>query len=96
MPADTRKNRMNGQGLRTIKGYVISVPRAGDAYQAHVAIQQDDEEFRIVPRGTGVDLNESVGLLVEASGTVEQHDDIWYLQVRKYTILEDDSWLEDA
>ncbi|MDD2965995.1 MAG: hypothetical protein PHN64_00660 [Desulfovibrionaceae bacterium] len=87
---------MNAQGLRTVKGYVISVPRDGDIHQAHVAIQQDDEEYRILPRGTGVDLNESVGLLVEARGTVEQQDDLYYLQVRKYTILEDDSWLEDA
>lgn len=87
---------MSGQGSVVIKGYVTSVPHGGDVRHARVAIrQQDDTEYRVVPRGAGVDLNDSVGLPVEAVGTVEERDDILYLNVRGYTLLEDDSWLEE-
>lgn len=78
-----------------VKGYVTSVPRATDSRQARVAILQDDVEYRIVPRGAGVDLDDAIGILVEVNGVLEEYDDIRYLSVRSYTLLEDDSWLED-
>ncbi|MDR3357620.1 MAG: hypothetical protein LBN96_01920 [Desulfovibrio sp.] len=46
---------MNADTTR-VKGYVVALPRLADARQARVAIVQDDVEYRIVPRGAGVDL----------------------------------------
>ena len=79
----------------TIKGYVTAMPRSVDARQARVAVVQDDVEYRIVPRGAGVDLDDAVSLPVEVSGQLEEADGVSYLVVRGYTVLEDDSWLEE-
>ena len=79
----------------TIRGYVAAVPRSVDARQARVAVVQDDVEYRIVPRGAGVDLDDEVSLPVEVSGLVEEADGEVYLTVRGYKVLEDDSWLEE-
>ena len=79
----------------TVRGYVAAVPRSVDARQARVAVVQDDVEYRIVPRGAGVDLDDEVSLSVEVSGLVEEADGVVYLTVRGYKVLEDDSWLEE-
>ena len=79
----------------TVRGYVAAVPRSVDARQARVAVVQDDVEYRIVPRGAGVDLDDEVSLPVEVSGHVEEADGVVYLTVRGYKVLEDDSWLEE-
>lgn len=79
----------------TVRGYVAAVPRTVDARQARVAVMQDDVEYRIMPRGAGVDLDDEVSLPVEVSGQVEEADGVLYLTVRGYTVLEDDSWLEE-
>ena len=79
----------------TIRGYVAAVPRSVDARQARVAVVQDDVEYRIVPRGAGVDLDDEVSLPVEVSGIVDEADGVVYLTVRGYKVLEDDSWLEE-
>ena len=79
----------------TVRGYVAAVPRSVDARQARVAVVQDDEEYRIVPRGAGVDLDDEVSLPVEVSGLVDEADGVVYLTVRGYKVLEDDSWLEE-
>ena len=79
----------------TITGYVTAMPRSVDARQARVAVVQDDVEYRIVPRGAGVDLDDAVSLPVEVSGQLEEADGVSYLVVRGYTVLEDDSWLEE-
>ena len=79
----------------TIKGYVTAMPRSVDARQARVAVVQDDVEYRIVPRGAGVDLDDAVSLTVEVFGLLEEADGVNYLVVRDYTVLEDDSWLEE-
>ena len=79
----------------TVIGYVAAVPRSVDARQARVAVVQDDVEYRIVPRGAGVDLDDEVSLPVEVSGHVEESDGVVYLTVRGYKVLEDDSWLEE-
>ena len=79
----------------TIRGYVAAMPRSVDARQARVAVVQDDVEYRIVPRGAGVDLDDEVSVPVEVSGLVEEADGVFYLTVRGYKVLEDDSWLEE-
>lgn len=71
------------------------MPRSVDARQARVAVIQDDVEYRIVPRGAGVDLDDEVSLTVEVTGQHEEVDGVNYLVVRGYTVLEDDSWLEE-
>ena len=88
------RQHMNKSPL-TIKGYVTAVPRSVDARQARVAVIQDDVEYRIVPRGAGVDLDDEVSLPVEVTGQHEEVDGVNYLVVRGYTVLEDDSWLEE-
>lgn len=79
----------------TVRGYVAAMPRAVDARQARVAVVQDDVEYRVMPRGAGVDLDDEVSLPVEATGLVEEADGFFYLTVRGYKVLEDDSWLEE-
>jgi hypothetical protein len=79
----------------TVRGYIAAVPRSVDARQARVAVVQDDVEYRIVPRGAGVDLDDEVSLPVEVSGIVDEADGVVYLTVRGYKVLEDDSWLEE-
>lgn len=79
----------------TVRGYVAAVPRSVDARQARVAVVQDDVEYRIVPRGAGVDLDDEVSVPVEVSGIMEEADGVVYLIVRGYRVLEDDSWLEE-
>lgn len=79
----------------TVKGYVAAVPHLVDARQARVAVMQDDVEYRIVPRGAGVDLDDEVSVPVEVTGLLEEQDGVNYLTVRGYKVLEDDSWLEE-
>ena len=79
----------------TVRGYIAAVPRSVDARQARVAVVQDDVEYRIVPRGAGVDLDDEVSVPVEVSGIVDEADGVVYLTVRGYKVLEDDSWLEE-
>lgn len=86
--------RMNKRPI-TVRGYVAAVPRTVDARQARVAVMQDDVEYRIVPRGAGVDLDDEVSVPVEVSGQVEEADGVLYLTVRGFKVLEDDSWLEE-
>lgn len=79
----------------TISGYVINLPRGSDSRQASVAIMQNDVEYRVLPRGAGVDLVDEVNVPVEATGLVEEEDGIFYIAVRGYNVLEDDAWLDD-
>ena len=74
---------------------MVAVPRAVDARQARVAVVQEDVEYRIVPRGAGVDLDDEVSVFVEVTGLLEESDGVNYLTVRGYKVLEDDSWLEE-
>lgn len=79
----------------TISGYVIALPRQADPRQANVAIVQDGIEYRVLPRGAGVDLIDEVNVPVEATGIVEEDDGVFYLTARGYKVLEDDAWLDD-
>ena len=74
----------------TISGYVVALPLHVDGNQAIVAIIQKDVEYRILPRGAGVDLADEVNAMVEAKGLVEERDGVNYLAVRTYRVLEED------
>lgn len=78
-----------------VSGYVVALPRNVDGHQAIVAIIQDDVEYRILPRGAGVDLADEVNAQVEATGLLEETDGIQYLAVRGYKVLEDDEWSDE-
>lgn len=80
----------------TISGYVVALPRNVDERQSIVAIVQDNVEYRVLPRGAGVDLVDEVNALVEATGLMEEKDGVQYIAVRGYKVLEDDaSWEEN-
>lgn len=86
---------MTTQGPITIVGYVTALPRSSDEQQARVAVVQDGVEYRIIPRGAGVDLDDHLSAQVEVKGIVTEQDDVRRLQVRGYRVLDDDSWLDD-
>lgn len=94
MDTETMSEYMSKNPI-TVRGYVAAMPRSVDARQARVAVVQDDVEYRVMPRGAGVDLDDEVSLPVEATGLVEEADGVLYLTVRGYKVLEDDSWLEE-
>ena len=59
-------------------------------------VVQDDVEYRIIPRGAGADLADEVSALVEVTGLLEQVDEVNYIQVRGYTLVDDtSSWDDD-
>ena len=83
--------------LRTIKGYVAALPVSADETKARVAIEEDGVVYHVIRRGAGVDLDDYLSSLVQATGVVSQdEDENWLINVRAYDLLEDDSWLEDA
>lgn len=79
----------------SITGMVVTLPRDSDARQADVAIMREGEEFRVLPRGAGIDLMDEVNASVEATGLVSEEDGVKYLAVRGYKVLDDDDWLDD-
>ena len=79
----------------TIKGYVIAIPPSSDEAQARVAIMFEDKEYRIIPRGAGVDLDDHLNTMVEANGICTETDGILRMQVRGYKVFDDDEWLDD-
>ena len=74
----------------TVRGYVEALPRRKDGRQARVAIVQDEVEYRVLTRGAGADLADEVSAQIEASGTVEEQDGVWYMTVRSYRVLDED------
>ena len=80
----------------TVRGYVAVLLRTSETHQSRVAIIQDDQEYRVLTKGAGVDLIDDVNAPIEAVGTVEEIDGDKYITVRKYRLLEDEnSWDED-
>lgn len=79
----------------TISGYVVALPRNVDAHQAIVAIIHNDVEYRVLPKGAGIDLDDEVNALVEANGLVGEEDGIKYIAVRGYKALDEDAWSDD-
>ena len=82
-------------GPTTVTGYVVTLPRNSDPHQASVAIVQDGVEYRVLPRGAGIDLVDEVNVAVEATGLINEEDEVFYITVRGYKVLEDDAWLDD-
>ncbi len=75
----------------TVQGIVTAVPL--DAKQSRIAIRQGEEEYRILPKAAGIDLEEEINVSVEARGELlTGDDDVRYLTVRSYTVLKDDAW----
>lgn len=87
---------MKSKSPATISGYVVALPRDLDPRQALVAIEQDGVEYRVLPRGAGVDLGDEVNARVEATGLLEEDGEITYLAARAFKVLEeDDSWADE-
>lgn len=78
----------------TLSGYIKALPDNVDERQAIVSLEQDGTEYRILPRGAGMDLIDEVNAMVQVTGLVEEIDDLKYLTVRGYKVLEDDAWEE--
>ena len=72
----------------TVTGYVVSI--AQDARKCRVAIQHETGSYNVLPRGAGLDLAEEVNAQVEAHGAVEEQDEVSYMTVRGYKLLDDD------
>ena len=82
-------------GLKKMADLMANLRQNPPTEIAGVAVrQQDDEEYRIVPRGAGVDLDDEVSVPVEVTGIVDELDGVRYLMVRGYKVLEDDTWLD--
>ncbi|MCR5813768.1 MAG: hypothetical protein K6G15_04680 [Desulfovibrio sp.] len=77
----------------TVKGIVVSVPV--DGRQTRIAVAQDGDEYRILPRAAGIDLEDEINVSVEVRGELLEEDEVKYLTVRSYKVLEDDAWDED-
>lgn len=92
---DFLRQKMSKEAV-SISGYVVALPKQADSRQANVAIVQDGVEYRVMPRGAGVDLIDEVNVPVEVIGSVEEDEEgIKYVFVRGYKVLEDDEWLDE-
>ena len=78
----------------TIKGYVTSVPL--DEKQTRIAVTQNDIEYRVLPKAAGVDLEDEINANVEVTADLLEEEDVKYLTVRKFTILDDDAAWDEA
>jgi len=81
---------------KTIRGYVTALPTSADETKARVAVESDGIAYHVIRRGAGVDLDEHLSTLVQVTGTVQQSNENWLINVRVYELLEDDAWLEDG
>lgn len=87
------------QNLITVRGYVVALPRQGGRDDAKVAIQDDDSgvEYKVVPRGMGLDLADHVNAKAEVTGTTQEKDEEVFIHVRQYKTQDeyDDDWYDD-
>lgn len=76
-----------------IRGDVALFAGRGDS---RVVVRAGDVEYRVMPRGAGVDLADEVGAQVEADGLVQEDaEGEFVIQVRSFRILgefEDGGW----
>ena len=78
----------------TVQGYVVSIPQ--DERKCRIAIQNDENQYRVLPKGAGVDLAEEVNAMVQVTGAVETRDEVAFMTVRGFKLLEDDgAWVSD-
>lgn len=88
------------QEQRTLKGYIIALPRqpgAGEEHAKAALLGEDGLEYHIVPRGMGIDLAGHINAGVEVSGLVWQKEEQFFVQVRDYTVDDafEDDWYDD-
>lgn len=90
---------MSGQqNLRTVTGYIITVPDGEAGEGVRVSVETDDgTEYFIVPKGMGLDLMEHVNARAEVRGIVEERGESRFLAVRAYTVRDgfEDDWYDD-
>ncbi|MDR2503700.1 MAG: hypothetical protein LBD82_04870 [Deltaproteobacteria bacterium] len=83
----------------TLKGYIVALPRhAGGEEGARAALRTEDGlEYRILPKGMGLDLAAHINARVEVTGLVRHKEDPRLLQVRKYIVDDafEDDWYDD-
>lgn len=76
-----------------IRGDVAPFAGKGDS---RVVLREGDVEYRVMPRGAGVDLADEVGAQVEVDGLVgEDEEGEPVIQVRSFHVLdefEEDDW----
>lgn len=90
---------MTNQELQKFQGYIRPAPQVeGREEAARVALVADDgTEYHILHKGVGVDLVEHISADVEVNGTLHTQDDVPYVQVRTYRLVDDyqDEWYDD-
>lgn len=87
-----------GSGIIKIIGDVAPYSGTGES---RVSIIDGEKEYRVAPRGAGIDLIDHISASVEVEGIVaedEDNDGELYIQVRAYRLLDafdDDEWYDD-
>ena len=80
----------------TVRGDVAPLVGHGEG---RVVVVDGDTEYRVVPRGAGVDLVDHLGAQIEVTGTLtEDEEGVVRIQVRSYRLIDqfdDDAWYED-
>jgi hypothetical protein len=87
------------QNLKTLRGYVISLPKNSSGDDAGIALQDEGgEEFLIAPKGVGLDLVDYINAKVEITGLVREQDECKSIQVRQYVLQDEyeDHWYDDG
>lgn len=83
-------------GVLKIKGDVTPYSGVGDS---RVSILSENREYRVAPRGAGIDLIDHMSASVEVEGLVsEDQDGEFCIQVRSYQLLDafdDEDWYND-
>ena len=102
---------MNAPDVKTIRGYVQSLPRtSGKDDAAKVAVLTDDgTEYRILHKGAGIGLAGNINANVEVTGAViplagpadddlETAGSLFCLAVKNYRLTDgfDDPWYDDT
>lgn len=101
---------MNARDVKTIRGYVQSLPRtSGRDDAAKVAVVTDDgTEYHVLHKGAGISLVGNINANVEVTGSVfplaEPYDDpdaegsVFCLAVKNYRLTDgfDDPWYDDT
>lgn len=83
-------------GVIKIIGDVTPYSGASDS---RVSILSEDKEYRIAPRGAGIDLIDHMSASVEVEGIVsEDQDGVYCIHVRSYRLLDAfdaEDWYDD-
>ncbi len=74
-----------------VRGFVAPLSSGSSC---KVALVDGETEYRVLPRGAGIDLADMVSAQIEAHGTVTEEDDARFVHVRSYNVIDadDESW----